>query len=160
MPESITAPAKNTFPAYGVWLYTEKSREIKQLKKERSPSAHGDKHWDSSYVLMDYFTHKPLKKKSRVLDVGCGNGYHMWRMLGEGAEFVVGVDPSQLFLCQFETIRHFANNNQNVHLLPLGIQELPELKAFDTVFSMGVLYHRKSPIDHKSRQPELLYRPL
>ena len=28
------------------------------------------------------------------------------------------------------------------------MQELPALRAFDTVFSMGVLYHRKSPIEH------------
>ena len=40
------------------------------------------------------------------------------------------------------------DNDQRAHLLPLGIQELPDLRAFDTVFSMGVLYHRKSPIEH------------
>jgi tRNA (mo5U34)-methyltransferase len=33
-------------------------------------------------------------------------------------------------------------------VLPLGIEQLPELAAFDTVFSMGVLYHRRSPLDH------------
>ncbi len=38
--------------------------------------------------------------------------------------------------------------NDKVHLLPLGIEQLPELQAFDTVFSMGVLYHRRSPLDH------------
>lgn len=74
MPELIASPAKNTFNAYGIWLFTEKSQSIKKLKKELNPSVHGDKHWDSSYVLMDYFTHNPLKKKSRVLDVGCGWG--------------------------------------------------------------------------------------
>ncbi|MDM7486321.1 MAG: tRNA 5-methoxyuridine(34)/uridine 5-oxyacetic acid(34) synthase CmoB, partial [Vibrio metschnikovii] len=35
-----------------------------------------------------------------------------------------------------------------IHLVPLGIEQLPELQAFDTVFSMGVLYHRRSPLDH------------
>ncbi len=74
MPERIAPPAKNTFHAYGIWLYNEKSLPIKSLKKNHRPSVHGDKHWDSSYVLMDYFTHHPLKKKSRVLDVGCGWG--------------------------------------------------------------------------------------
>ncbi len=39
-------------------------------------------------------------------------------------------------------------NDQRAHLLPLGIEQLPELQAFDTVFSMGVLYHRRSPLDH------------
>ena len=89
----------------------------------------------------------PLKNRT-VLDVGCGSGYHMWRMLGDGATRVVGIDPSPLFLCQFEAIKRVAGNQHPVYLLPLGIEELPPLDAFDTVFSMGVLYHRRSPIDH------------
>lgn len=89
----------------------------------------------------------PLNNRT-VLDVGCGSGYHLWRMLGDGAKFTVGIDPSTLFLFQFEAIRQLANDDQRAHLLPLGIQQLPKLEAFDTVFSMGVLYHRKSPIDH------------
>lgn len=74
MPELIDPPAKNTFSTYGIWLYKESSPAIKRIKKETSPNAHGDRQWDSSFVLMDYFTHRPLKKKSRVLDVGCGWG--------------------------------------------------------------------------------------
>lgn len=90
---------------------------------------------------------KPLKGR-RVLDVGCGNGYHSWRMLGQGAELVIGIDPSPLFAMQFSAVKHFAGN-QNIFLLPLGIEAVPDnLHAFDTVFSMGVFYHRRSPIDH------------
>ena len=81
-----------------------------------------------------------------VLDIGCGSGYHLWRMRGAGAKFVVGVDPTQLFYMQFNAIKHFIKD-ENVTLLPLGVEQLPELKAFDTVFAMGVLYHRRSPID-------------
>jgi len=83
-----------------------------------------------------------------VLDVGCGSGYHMWRMIGAGAHLVVGIDPMQLFLCQFEAVRKLLNDDRRAHLLPLGIEQLPALQAFDTVFSMGVLYHRRSPLDH------------
>lgn len=90
---------------------------------------------------------KPLQGKT-VLDVGCGNGYHGWRMLGMGAELVVGIDPSALFVMQFQAIKHFLGEN-NIFVLPLGIEAVPDnLQAFDTVFSMGVFYHRKSPIDH------------
>ncbi len=91
--------------------------------------------------------HLTTKNRS-VLDVGCGNGYHMWRMLGEGARLTVGIDPSHLFLIQFEAIRKLMGDDQRAHLLPLGIEQLPKLEAFDTVFSMGVLYHRRSPLDH------------
>ena len=82
----------------------------------------------------------------KVLDVGCGNGYHMFRMLGEQASLVVGADPSLLFLAQFSAIKKYAGNLE-AFLLPLGIEELPETGAFDSVFSMGVLYHRRSPFD-------------
>lgn len=83
-----------------------------------------------------------------VLDVGCGNGYYMWRMIGMGAKLVVGIDPNHLYLYQFEAIRKLLGNMQNINLIPIKFEELPKLKAFDTVFSMGVIYHRRSPLDH------------
>jgi len=107
-----------------------------------------DTEWRSDWKWDRLAQHIAPLKYRYVLDVGCGNGYHMWRMLGADAELVVGIDPSTLFLVQFEAVRHFANADQRLHLLPLGIEQLPELRAFDTVFSMGVLYHRKSPIEH------------
>ncbi len=83
-----------------------------------------------------------------VLDVGCGNGYHCWRMLGAGARFVVGIDPTLLSVMQFQAVRNL-HGDAPVYVLPLAIDDMPrELKLFDTVFSMGVLYHRRSPIDH------------
>lgn len=109
---------------------------------------HIDTEWRSDWKWDRVLPHiSPLKNRS-VLDVGCGNGYHMWRMLGEGARLCVGIDPSHLFLIQFEAIRKLMGDDQRAHLLPLGIEQLPKLEAFDTVFSMGVLYHRRSPLDH------------
>ncbi len=83
-----------------------------------------------------------------VLDVGCGNGYHCWRMSGAGARLVVGIDPYLLNVMQFLVIRKLYGDAP-VFVLPLSIEEIPgRIEAFDTVFSMGVLYHRRSPIDH------------
>ncbi|WJG11131.1 tRNA 5-methoxyuridine(34)/uridine 5-oxyacetic acid(34) synthase CmoB [Aliiglaciecola sp. LCG003] len=124
---------------------------LKQFKPWRKGpfEIHGiniDTEWRSDWKWDRVLPHiEPLKNRT-ILDVGCGSGYHMWRMLGEQAEMVVGIDPSQLFLTQFQAIKHF-NPDPNIHLIPIGIEDLPELKAFDTVFSMGVLYHRRSPID-------------
>lgn len=107
-----------------------------------------DTEWRSDWKWERVLPHiSPLAGRT-VLDVGCGSGYHMWRMIGAGAHLVVGIDPMQLFLCQFEAVRKLLGGDQRAHLLPLGIEQLPELKAFDTVFSMGVLYHRRSPLDH------------
>jgi len=83
------------------------------------------------------------------LDVGCGSGYHCWRMLGEEAFHVIGIDPNFLFLMQFEALKKYCGPNAPIHLLPLRMEDLPkQLEAFDTTFSMGILYHRRSPIDH------------
>ncbi len=83
-----------------------------------------------------------------VLDVGCGSGYHCWRMRGAGAKFVLGIDPSPKFVFQFETFKHYMPK-EPVYLLPLMSEDLPaNMQSFDTVFSMGVLYHRRSPFEH------------
>ena len=74
VPELVELPEKHTQGAYGIWLYTEKHPKIKRIKKQVTPSAHGDRHWDSSYLLMDFFKQHNIPKKSRVLDVGCGWG--------------------------------------------------------------------------------------
>ncbi len=113
--------------------------------------------WHSDWKWQRIQPHiSPLKNRS-VLDVGCGNGYHMWRMLGEGAKLVVGADPSQFFLVQFAAIKKYiekAKGEQAIYILPFKGEELPAFnlefkgRGFDTVFSMGVLYHRVSPIDH------------
>ena len=84
----------------------------------------------------------------RVLDVGCGNGYHCWRMLGAGAKEVIGIDPTPLFLLQFKAIQRYLNQSC-IHVLPLTLEAMPRhLPVFDTVFSMGVLYHRRDPMAH------------
>jgi tRNA (mo5U34)-methyltransferase len=89
----------------------------------------------------------PLKSR-KVLDVGGGNGYHGWRMEGEGAELVLGIDPTLVFTMQYQLMQHFIQSQRHF-VVPIGIEHMPEnLGWFDTVFSMGVLYHRKSPLDH------------
>ncbi|MGL4317469.1 MAG: tRNA 5-methoxyuridine(34)/uridine 5-oxyacetic acid(34) synthase CmoB [Pseudomonas sp.] len=108
---------------------------------------HIDTEWRSDWKWSRVAPHLDLKNK-RILDVGCGNGYYLWRMLGAGAGCVVGVDPNWLFLNQFLALKHFLPDLPAWHL-PLALEELPaKLEGFDTVFSMGVLYHRRSPIDH------------
>ena len=104
--------------------------------------------WRSDWKWDRVLPHISSLAGRTVLDVGCGSGYHMWRMIGAGAHLVVGIDPMQLFLVQFEAVRKLLNDDRRAHLLPLGIEQLPALQAFDTVFSMGVLYHRRSPLDH------------
>lgn len=118
---------KGPYDLYGIQINTEWRSDWK---------------WDR---LKNHIT--PLTHRT-VLDIGCGNGYHCWRMLGAGAKAVLGVDPMLLNVMQFLAIKKL-HGAAPIHVLPLGIEQIPPgLKAFDTVFSMGVLYHRRSPIDH------------
>lgn len=113
---------------------------------------HIDTEWRSDWKWQRVAPHIAPLTNRLVLDVGCGSGYHVWRMLGAGAARVIGIDPSRLFLMQFQAYKKYlqaAGQRADADLLPLKMEDVPaNLKAFDTVFSMGVLYHRKSPIEH------------
>lgn len=83
-----------------------------------------------------------------VLDVGCGNGYHLWRMREAGARCAIGIDPGLLFLMQYQVVQRY-RCDPAVLQLPLTLDALPrDLHCFDTVFSMGVLYHRRDALAH------------
>jgi tRNA (mo5U34)-methyltransferase len=109
---------------------------------------HIDTEWRSDWKWSRVAPHLADLAGRRVLDVGCGNGYHCWRMRGAGATEVIGIDPTPLFLVQFAALQRYLADDA-VTLLPMGIEHLPaDLGAFDTVFSMGVLYHRREPLEH------------
>lgn len=87
-------------------------------------------------------------RDARVLDVGCGNGWYAWRMLAAGAKFVIGVDPTLKHVMQAWAMEHCLLPPAPL-ILPLPLEALPAGSGdFEVLFSMGVLYHRRSPIDH------------
>jgi len=126
---------KGPFDIFGVHIHTEWRSDWKWKRLQKHIS--------------------PLKDRT-VLDVGCGSGYHMWRMLGDGADMVLGIDPTPLFSMHFATVKRYVPDAK-AHLLPVGIDDMPkDMHLFDSVFSMGILYHRKSPLEHLEQLKNLL----
>jgi len=104
-----------------------------------------DSEWQSfiKYNLLE--KHINLKNKI-VADIGCNNGYYMFRMLSQNPQKVVGFDPMALFKLQFDFINHFIKSDKLIYEL-LGVEHLPMYEEkFDTIFCLGVLYHRSDPI--------------
>ncbi|ARC53311.1 tRNA 5-methoxyuridine(34)/uridine 5-oxyacetic acid(34) synthase CmoB [Candidatus Riesia pediculischaeffi] len=132
-------------------------KKIKSLLLQLSPWKKGpfdlygleiDSEWRSDMKWNRIIPHISSLKNRTVLDVGCGNGYYLWRILGEQAKFIIGVDPSILCFFQFKAVERLIGQKKNVNFFPMRIEHIPYLKIFDTIFSMGVIYHQPSPIEH------------
>jgi len=107
-----------------------------------------DAEWRSDLKWERLAQHVDFSGKA-ILDVGCGNGYYGWRMIDAGADFVLGCDPLLLYVMQFEVLRKVSPAPERNFVVPLADHQLPAGPSlFDMTCSLGVLYHRASPIEH------------
>ena len=103
-----------------------------------------DSEWQSQikYNLLEpYFN---LEDKI-VGDIGCNNGYYLFRMLGQKPKKLIGFDPSAIYYSQFQFLNHYIDSDIVYELLGVEHVEFYEHK-FDTLFCLGVLYHRSDPV--------------
>jgi len=103
-----------------------------------------DSEWQSQikYNLLE--PHFDLKDKV-VGDIGCNNGYYLFRMLTHEPKKLIGFDPSAIYYSQFQFMNHFVKSDIVYELLGVEHVEFYEHK-FDTLFCLGVLYHRSDPV--------------
>lgn len=106
-----------------------------------------DCEWRSDLKWQRVSPHIDLREKY-VLDVGCGNGYYGWRMLGAGAACVVGIEPYPLYNMQYQLLKRFVPDSQNFVVPAKDAVLRARQPTFDVTFSMGVFYHCKNPIGH------------
>jgi len=132
----------------------EYKEQIKSVAKKLMPWRKGpfylgelfiDSEWQSfiKYNLLE--SHFNLKDKV-VGDIGCNNGYYLFRMQSHNPAKLIGFDPSPIYYAQFQFLNRFFKSNINYELL--GVEHLPIYnESFDTLFCLGVLYHRSDPIN-------------
>jgi tRNA (mo5U34)-methyltransferase len=117
---------KGPFEVFGIFIDTEWKSNLK---------------WDRIRNSIS-----PLKRR-HILDIGSSSGYYMFRMLEQEPAFVLGIEPYAVFYYQFNLLRSIAGLD-NIHTLPIRFEEMyiPG-KKFNTIFCMGILYHRISPVE-------------
>jgi tRNA (mo5U34)-methyltransferase len=106
-----------------------------------------DAEWRSERKWQRLVPELPDLKDKVVADIGCNNGYYMFRMVPYQPKVVIGFEPSvQHYYC-FQSLRNMAGLT-NFHIDLLGVEHIglfPE--AFDVIFLLGIIYHRPSPMD-------------
>lgn len=116
---------------------------------------HIDSEWRSNLKWDRVEPMLPDLKNKRICDVGCNNSYYMYRMLEQEPEFVLGIDPMIKYYFNNLLLQRFAQE-PNLHFDLLGVEHMHLFENFfDVVFFMGIIYHRRNPIQtlmdiHKS----------
>ncbi|MCB9480653.1 MAG: tRNA 5-methoxyuridine(34)/uridine 5-oxyacetic acid(34) synthase CmoB [Desulfobacteraceae bacterium] len=105
-----------------------------------------DSEWNS-FLKWKRFEDKIDFNNKILLDIGSSNGYYLFKAAGKNIKFGLGIEPFIPYYYQFQAVNKYIGL-KNISTLPIAFNELPQMENFyDLVFLMGVLYHRKSPID-------------
>jgi tRNA (mo5U34)-methyltransferase len=106
-----------------------------------------DAEWQSQRKWNRLLPELPKLQDKIVADIGCNNGYYMFRMAAHQPKLVLGFEPYVQHYYTFAALNGFAGLD-NIFIDLLGIEHLPMFPAvFDVIFCLGILYHRPSPID-------------
>ena len=107
-----------------------------------------DSEWKSN-LKWDRFLKINLDLANKtILDVGSGNGYYGFRMLGLGAKEVLCLEPNLNHFVQFKAINHFVGSRK-IRMLPERLESIQvDAPYFEIIFSMGLLYHQRDPGQH------------
>lgn len=82
---------------------------------------------------------------ARIADVGCSNGYFLFKLATLQPELVVGFDPIERCWLQCALLQGLTRI-PSLAFLPTGIATVDAFPAFfDLVLCMGVIYHQRDP---------------
>lgn len=106
-----------------------------------------DAEWRSGMKWNRLAPDMPDLKGKTVADVGCNNGYYLYRIAEAGAARVIGFDPTLKYYLQYQLIAAHAPALP-IEFMMKGWQALVEYEShFDIVFLMGINYHDREPLN-------------
>ncbi len=106
-----------------------------------------DAEWRSDAKWDRLAAELPDLKSKLVADVGCNNGYYLYRICAAGARHAIGFDPTLKYWLQYQLLAAHAPPLP-ISFLPLGWQALTDVRdTFDVIFLMGINYHEANPLD-------------
>ena len=115
-----------------------------------------DSEWDSAKKWKRFQKLNIDLDGKSILDVGSGNGYYAFRMMGMGADKILCLEPNLVHVSQFSAINHFVNS-EKIRMIPERLEESGLANSkFDVIFSMGLLYHQRNPSEHINNLKALL----
>ena len=106
-----------------------------------------DAEWRSERKWNRVLPELPDLRNKIVADIGCNNGYYMFRMAQHTPKLVIGFEPYLQHYFAFKTLNAFAGV-ESLAVELLGVEHINLFQnCFDVVFLMGILYHRSSPVE-------------
>ncbi len=105
-----------------------------------------DSEWQSQLKWNRLLPYIGSLENKIVADIGCHNGYYMYRMLPLKPRAVLGFEPVAKHWFNFHLIQKYTSRPELAFEL-FGVEHLdlfPE--TFDVIFCMGILYHHTDPI--------------
>ncbi|MEJ2688620.1 MAG: tRNA 5-methoxyuridine(34)/uridine 5-oxyacetic acid(34) synthase CmoB [Deltaproteobacteria bacterium] len=106
-----------------------------------------DAEWRSERKWNRLWPELPELTGKIIADIGCNNGYYMFRMTPYQPRLVLGFEPYLQHYYAFQTLNSFAGL-ANLQISPLGVEDIGLFEGcFDVIFLMGILYHRSSPVE-------------
>jgi predicted nicotinamide N-methyase len=132
---------KHSFEAFGLTILQNAHPDIRRLKK-RYPghSLHGNKVWQSSFVLMDYLQEYPMEPGSSVLEVGCGWGLAGIYCAKQFEAAVVALDADENVLPYLE--HHAELNGVELNTIAMDIADITpdQLAGFDVIIGTDICF--------------------
>lgn len=105
-----------------------------------------DAEWRSQRKWQRVLPALPNLRDKVVADIGCNNGYYMFRMVPHGPRVVLGFEPFPQHYFAFQTLNGLAGQD-TLHVEPFGVEDIVLFpRTFDVIFLMGIIYHRISPV--------------